>query len=239
VSDSTLALLGTAVATSLFHTLIPDHWLPFVLIGRAQGWSPLRAAWVAGLSALVHTLLSIGLGVFAVAVELQAVEWVGQSLERAAAVLLVVSGLVYAAWAWRKGGHFHPGGQRLHRHDAEEGCTGEEGPSHHEHLHYHADTTLIRERSHWGAVGLALIVGLNPCVVILPVLLASASRGWPVVGLVAVAYGVPTLLLMVVLSALGVRGAQRIRLPWPARYMELASGLALSVLGILFWIFHD
>ena len=31
-----LTMAGTAVATSVLHTLIPDHWLPFVLIGRAR-----------------------------------------------------------------------------------------------------------------------------------------------------------------------------------------------------------
>ena len=30
-------LLLTAAATAAFHTLIPDHWLPFVLVGRARG----------------------------------------------------------------------------------------------------------------------------------------------------------------------------------------------------------
>jgi len=32
-------LLATAAATAAFHTLIPDHWLPFVLVGRARRWS--------------------------------------------------------------------------------------------------------------------------------------------------------------------------------------------------------
>ena len=30
-------LVSTAALTALLHTLIPDHWLPFLLIGRARG----------------------------------------------------------------------------------------------------------------------------------------------------------------------------------------------------------
>jgi len=40
---------------------------------------------------------------------------------------------------------------------------------------------------------------------------------------------------MIGLSVLGVSGARRVALPWPARYMELASGLLIAALGMLFW----
>ena len=59
---SVALLLVTAAATAAIHTLIPDHWLPFVLVGRARGWSAQTTAMVSGFSAVVHTLLSIGLG---------------------------------------------------------------------------------------------------------------------------------------------------------------------------------
>jgi len=92
-------LLTTAAATAAFHTLIPDHWLPFVLVGRARGWSARTTAFVSGLSALVHTLLSIGLGIAALAIGQAAARVIGESLERSSGVLLVVFGVEYAAWA--------------------------------------------------------------------------------------------------------------------------------------------
>jgi len=48
---SQYALLTTAMATGLLHTLIPDHWLPFVLIGRAKNWSVRTTLAVSGLAA--------------------------------------------------------------------------------------------------------------------------------------------------------------------------------------------
>lgn len=240
MSDSTTyALLSTAAATSVLHTLIPDHWLPFVLIGRARGWATGTVALISGISALIHVLLSLLLGLLALAVGVTAVELVGQTLERVSGALLVVSGIAYMAWAWNKGGHFHPGGERLHAGNGASSCRGEEGPGHPEHLHYHADGELIRTRRGWGALGLAAIVGLNPCVLVMPILLASAHRGSATVSLVALAYGLPTILLMVGLSVLGVRVGWRIRLPGVARNAEVVSGALIALLGLVVWFLGD
>jgi ABC-type nickel/cobalt efflux system permease component RcnA len=238
--DSTVVmLLSTAGATALFHTLIPDHWLPFVLVGRARHWSARTTALVAGFSALIHVALSIVLGLITLGIGLAAAEVIGHTLEKAGGVLLVLFGLVYAAWSWRKGGHFHPGGSLFHVHDHDASCDGDEGDRNPEHLHYHADDKLIRGEVGWSAMGLALIVGVNPCVLILPIMLASASKGATAFWLVVVAYVVPTVVLMVGLSAFGVAGSRRLIVPGAARYMELVSGLLIAALGIAFLLLHE
>ncbi len=238
MSDATAATLAsTAALAALLHTLIPDHWLPFVLMGRAQGWSAARVGWVSGLSALVHTGLSLVLGLAAIGIGLSAAEAIGRRLEQVGAVLLVVFGATYAVWAWRKGGHFHPGGGWLHRRGAgDRPCRGEEGPAHPEHLHYHADEGLIRGRPARGALGLALIVGVNPCVLVLPLVLAAAARGAIQLGMVALAYAAATVPLLVVLSVIGTRASFPIRLPQAARIAEPASGVLIALLGLVYGI---
>jgi ABC-type nickel/cobalt efflux system permease component RcnA len=231
-------LVVTALLTSVVHTLIPDHWLPFVLIGRARDWSAATAAVVSGGAALLHTGLSVGLGLAALGIGLASAEVLGETLERAAPLLLIGFGLVYLVWAWRKGGHFHPGGALLHRDEPAEGCDGSEGPGHPEHLHYHADDNLIRGRTSLGAVTLALIVGANPCVLVLPILLVAARQGVGTVLLVGAAYAVPTIALMVGLSVGGVMATRRIQLPAVARHMEALSGLLIASAGVAFWLVH-
>lgn len=227
-------LLLTAAATAAFHTLIPDHWLPFVLVGRARGWSARTTAAVSGLSAVVHTALSVALGVAALRLGEAAAHAAGERLERASGVLLVVFGAAYALWAWRKGGHFHPGGALLHG-AAESGhCDGHEGPGSVEHLHYHADDGWIRPGAGKGAVPLALIVGLNPCVLVLPIMVATAEQGAAAMALVTVAYSATTTVLMVGLSVAGVVGSRRIPVPPVARHMETASGLLIAMVGLVF-----
>jgi hypothetical protein len=227
------ALATVALGTALIHTLIPDHWLPFVLIGNARHWSVATTIAVSGVAALIHVVLSIALGLGALALGLTAGLALGETFERVGSVLLLLFGLAYALWAWRKGGHFHPGGARLHRHAAPDGCAGDEGPGHPEHLHYHADGRWIAGGDAVGAWWLALVVGANPCVLILPVILETARRGATAVVAVCLAYAVPTTLLMTGLSALGVAGGRRVRLPLAARHMEMASGLMIAALGAL------
>ncbi len=232
----TYVLLGTAVSTALFHAMIPDHWLPFVLIGRARGWSLERTAAVSGASALLHTLLSVLLGLGALAIGLESAHALGQRLGRASAVLLVAFGLAYAGWAWRKGGHFHPGGALVHSQQEPAACAGAEGSSNPDHLYYHADTELIRGTSGRGDLYLALIVGLNPCILVLPILLATAEQGPVAVASITLAYSLTTIVLMVGLSVAGVAGSRGLPVPGAARYMEAASGLLIALVGIVFWM---
>ena len=237
MSDTTTyALVTTAAATALLHTLIPDHWLPFVLIGRARGWSVSTVFFASGLAALIHAGLSVLLGVVALSIGVATMQAVGETLEKVGGILLILFGLGYAAWAWTKGGHFHPGGALVHADGAGAGCPGDEGPGNPQHLHYHADDGLIGARGGWGALGLAVIVGLNPCVLVLPIMIAGVARGTATVVLVAAAYTVPAVVLMVGLSVLGVGIGWRIRLPSAARYAELGSGLLIALLGLLFWL---
>jgi nickel/cobalt exporter len=230
-------LLVTASGTAVIHTLIPDHWLPFVLIGRARNWSLRTTAMVSGVSALIHVGLSVVLGLVTLALGFAASEVIGESLERAAGILLILFGLVYAIWAWRKGGHFHPGGERLHQNEQRPTCDGREGHTDPEHQYFHADVDLIRSRSEWTRLWLALIIGANPCVLLIPIMLIAAEKGGTMLGLVSAAYAVPTICLMVGLSVLGVAGSRGIRLPGAARHMEMASGLLIMILGlVVLWL---
>jgi ABC-type nickel/cobalt efflux system permease component RcnA len=238
VSATGYILLGTTVSTALLHTLIPDHWLPFVLAGRARGWSAGYTAVISGSSALVHTLLSLLLALGAGYLGREAAAALGKTLETAAGLLLVLFGLVYAVWSWKKGGHFHPGGTLLHGGHGGSGCHGEEGDGNPDHLYYHADEELIRGKDGTSAWTLAAIIGINPCILILPVILASVEHGPATVGLVATAYAGTTCVLMVGLSVLGVVGTRRIAPPMIARHMEMISGLLIAATGIVVLSIH-
>lgn len=150
--------------------------------------------------------------------------------------MLLGFGLLYAFWAWRKGGHFHPGGALLHTHDEGHSCDGHEGPRGGEHLHYHADDRWIRSEAGMSAGALALIVGLNPCILILPIMVATADRGRAAVALVTAAYCFTTIALMVGLSVAGVVATRRLHVPEIARHMETASGLLIALVGAVFLV---
>ena len=94
--------------------MIPDHWLPLVLVARARKWSLKKALWVAGLSNLFHVALTATLGMVALVVGLQLSRAIGEAMEQVAGVLLVLFGLGYAFWSWRGGGeHSHAPAKRF------------------------------------------------------------------------------------------------------------------------------
>lgn len=54
-------LLG-ALALSLFHALIPSHWLPVIAIGRQNAWTVQQTLWVTFLMGLFHVLSTVLIG---------------------------------------------------------------------------------------------------------------------------------------------------------------------------------
>ena len=107
------SLLLAAVSVALVHTLIGvDHYLPFVVLGKARRWSLGRVLGITALCGLGHCIGSILLGFIGIGLgfavgELEWVEGVRGSL---AAWGLIAFGLVYMSWAlWR--------GPRSHSHE--------------------------------------------------------------------------------------------------------------------------
>jgi nickel/cobalt exporter len=55
-------LLTGSVLLSIFHALIPSHWLPVLAIGRQEGWPTRQILWVTFLAGLAHVLSTVLLG---------------------------------------------------------------------------------------------------------------------------------------------------------------------------------
>lgn len=108
-------LLTGTLLLSLWHALLPNHWLPILAIGRAQKWplrEVLRVTLLAGLAHAGGTVL-LGLGL----------AWLGwgmaglldEAMHWAAPALLIVLGFYFM---WR---HYH------HHHSHMAGAAGRSG----------------------------------------------------------------------------------------------------------------
>jgi hypothetical protein len=98
-------LVGSALL-SIFHALIPSHWLPVIAIGRQEGWSQGKTLWVTFLAGLAHVLSTVLAGVLLAALggvvaerAAHLTEWIGP------AVLVGMGG--YYIWAHYFHHHFH------------------------------------------------------------------------------------------------------------------------------------
>jgi nickel/cobalt exporter len=103
------------------------------------------------------------------------------------------------------------------------------GQHHHDHPHDH-DHGLTE----WS---LFLLFCADPCVAVIPMIMAAASGGWTTVAAVVITYEVATIATMVVLVAGAHAGVRSVRSPWIDRYGHAAAGaLIVSVGAAMAWL---
>lgn len=231
-ADNAFAILiASAIGIAFMHTVIGiDHSLPFVALGRANGW-PLRKLWaVTSLCGLGHVLSSVVLGALGVGLGMAVVrlEWIERWRGELAAWLLIIFGLIYAAWAFAR----RRRGQR-HSHTHSGSLVHSEF---HESVHSQASMDP-RALTTWS---LFIIFVLGPCEPLIPLLMApSAELGVLAPGVIAAAFGVTTIgtmLGMVTLGHLGLRspafGHLEVHAHSLAGLAIAASGAAIKLLGV-------
>jgi ABC-type nickel/cobalt efflux system permease component RcnA len=271
VTEPLAVLTVTTVTTAAFHTLIPDHWLPFVLVARAERWDARRAATLTAMSASLHVSVSIGLALAALLMGrgAEAVIGGGEAIGRISALLLVVFGAGYALWFWFRGGHQHSFGLHPHHEAAVHDPPASPHPhdlppeetAEHASLKGHAMAAAVPgaagaaiaagaqapDRAR-GAVtrrgrlsGLALtgIVGLNPCLLLIPYVYLAGSMGTGALVAIAAAFALSTIACMVGVVMIGLKGTARLESPFLMRYGEVVSGAIIAATGLVIAFMGD
>lgn len=203
------AIAITAVTVGSLHTLAPDHWVPFAALARAQGWSAGRTARITMACGFGHVTGSVLAGVLALVFGLEMVSAFGHRIESWGGILLVVFGLAYGYWGLRRAA-----GRRLHGH------------AHHHYDHVH-------DAGRQTAWTLFLLASADPCVAVVPLIVAAAPLGAGAVAGVALVYEVATIATMTSLALLARHGAVRIRAGWIDRYGDVAAGGLIVTLGVV------
>ncbi|MBX3478072.1 MAG: hypothetical protein KF910_10710 [Brevundimonas sp.] len=202
-----VSVVGAGFAAAFLHAALPTHWLPFVLVGRAQRWSlsrTLGAVVAAGLAHIASTAVFGGLIVLA---GLALNQWVSGLLPHISAALLMLFGAFYLARATLK-------------RPAAAGGPSLDLP----------EPAVTDAAAFWGLVAM---MAVSPGEVLLPVYLSTAQEGLAVLGLLTAAFAAGTVAGMAVLTVLARAGASILRLERWARYEGMVLGVALMVLGLL------
>ena len=248
--DPLAVLLLTTISTAAFHTLIPDHWLPFVLVARTEGWDTRRTALMTAGSALLHVLFSIGLGIAALGVGRGASNAVGfgESIGRLSSVLLIIFGAAYALWFLARGGHQHSFGMHPHHapgtahtsstphpHDLEDsaGIGSSRAVAVAGVPNVRPDAVAATRRGTLSGLSLAGIVGMNPCVLVIPYICVAGSMGTAPLLMVAGAFAVSTVVSMMGVTLIGLKGTARLESPFLMRYGEVVSGSLIALTGLV------
>jgi hypothetical protein len=201
-----LTLFATGFSVAFLHAAIPTHWLPFVMIGRARGWSHRQTLWAVALAGGGHVLATTALGIGLARFGFELSERFDHVFHWAVALVLVGLG----AWlAFRS-----PHGTACNH------CQG------------HPQKLLPDATDRAALWGLFLTLTLSPCELFLPVYLTAVPYGWPGLVWLSAVLAFATLGGMLTLTSLTLYGAQRFRWRWLARLDERIIGGLLCILGI-------
>jgi sulfite exporter TauE/SafE len=222
---SLLALVLTALGLGSIHTLLgPDHYVPFLALARAGGWSLRKTLLITGLCGLGHVLSSVVLGLIGVAagLALGSLEGVEGTRGEIAGWALIAFGLTYGSWglwrALRKQPHAH-----AHAHQ-----DGQE----HAHPHGHS---LAHAHPHGAGKAvwvLFIVFVLGPCEPLIPVLMyPAAAHDWFALALVTGVFALTTLGTMCALVAAGWLGLRALPLGPLERYAHALAGFVLALSG--------
>ena len=237
----TIILCMTAGSVALLHTLLgPDHYLPFIAMSRAGRWSLRKTLLVTLACGLGHVLSSVVVGAVGVTlgISLLSVETFESSRGALAGWLLVAFGLVYFVWGVRRALRNRP---HAHWHAHADGTVHTHGHVHQgEHLHAHdkkvadaarrdATSTSAPSLTPWV---LFVIFLFGPCEPLIPLLIYPAAQGRTAdVFIVAIVFGLVTLVAMASVVALAHTATKTLRLGWLERYAHAMTGLVMVTCG--------
>jgi hypothetical protein len=202
-----LSLLGGGFVAAFLHAALPTHWLPFTLVGRAQGWRAPRVLTAVVAAGLAHIATTAVVGGLIVAAGLALDQWIEGLLPHLAAVLLFLFGAFYLARATLK----------------RPATAG--GPA--------MDVADPAVSDKTAFLGLVAMMAVSPGEVLLPIYLSSASEGFAALALLTLVFAVGTIAGMAVFTALASAGASILRLERWARYEGAVLGVALIGLGLI------
>ena len=201
------SLLGGGFVAAFLHAALPTHWLPFVLVGRAQRWSLSRNLMAVTAAGLAHIASTAVVGSLIVAAGLALDEIVAGLLPHLSAILLFGFGGFYLI-------------KSVIRRPAMAG-----GPP----LDL-AEPTVSHGAAFWGLVA---VMALSPGEVLLPIYMSSAQEGVGALALLTGVFAVGTILGMATFTTLARAGASVLRLERWARYEGAILGIALIAIGLL------
>ena len=199
----TQVLLGSLLL-SLIHAVIPNHWLPLVALGKAQGWSRSETLLVTAIAGLAHVSSTIAIGVLVglLGYQLSSASLMSSMIPPA---VLVGMGIIYLALDAKRG-----------------------------HRHQHAPHARVSEKASTVSIVASLCAAMffSPCAELEAYYLSAGRLGWPGVIAVSAVYLVVAVLGMIVLVDLGLRGIERIRSSYLEHHERRVTGTVLVGLGV-------
>jgi hypothetical protein len=213
VNDALLfSLLATAFAAAFLHAVLPTHWLPFVLVGRGQGWSTRQTLGAAALSGAAHVVVTIVIGVLVVLLGAEFDRRFGGLLPGISAVILAGLGVYFLLSQRAKVKAVHE--------QTDPGAPAKR---------FTTDRAAL--------ASLVAVLAFYPSEAFLPVYLSAAPLGWGAFAILSLILAGATIAGMMLFTSIALAGATRLKLERWERYERVVLAVVLFALAalVLFW----
>jgi nickel/cobalt exporter len=205
-------LIIGALALSLVHAAIPNHWIPLVAISRSEKWLPGQTRRITALAGLAHTASTVIIGILVGLLGHKLFIHYASITEIAGRIILIALGFVYLLLDLRGRHHHH------HGDNPESTAKGL------------SNTAII--------TSLAASMFFSPCLEIEAYYFTAGTHGWAGIMTVSLVYIVITVLGMLILVDLGIKGAARLRSQILEHHEKLIAGIVLILMGAGGLIIH-
>ncbi len=92
-----LQLALFSLILSLFHVLVPHHWLPLALLAKSEKWTRQQTFQLSVIVSLSHVMSTIILGIVIGVIGMEAANKMGEFTEWFAPLLLILFGVIYVS----------------------------------------------------------------------------------------------------------------------------------------------
>jgi nickel/cobalt transporter (NicO) family protein len=226
-------LVTASFGVAFFHAALPTHWLPFVLVGRAQGWKMGKTLSITALAGGGHVLFTVLLGALVVGAGVAVNRWMESVFPWIVGGVLVAFGLYYLRRHARGEAHGHHHSHHPH------GSHAADHAHHHDHHHPHEHPPKISNAEAGGlrgdraaVLGLLATLTFSPCEGFLPVFAAGSRHGWHGYLWLSTVLALATWLGMLAFTWLTLNGLERGKSELLERYQNAIVGALLLAIGI-------
>lgn len=194
---------------STIHALIPNHWLPLIALGKTEKWTQNQTLWATVITGVAHTLSTIIIGIIVGLIGYKLSAKYSLISETIAPAILIGLGLIYIALDFRI------------------------------HHHHHDIKPIVNDqaksKSRWVAIltSLSVAMFLTPCIEIEAYYFQAGTIGWIGIFIVSVVYLLTTLVVMLSLVSLGIKGVSTFKSDFFEHHERGITGAVLVALGLL------
>lgn len=207
-----LPILFTGLFIAVLHSMIPTHWLPFVMASRSQKWSWSKTQSILLIAGLGHVIMTTLLGAAIFVLGLGVYHNIQKYFIGIASLSIALFGS-YQIYQYKKG----------HKHTH---CD-------HREAHHHSDEFKIKSNDGWAILSLLSLLTFSPCESFLPVYISAVGYGWEGFVLLSLVLAVGTLTTMLGFTWISAKTFNKYKMDWLEDHEKLIIGAGLIVLALL------